>query len=100
MAVLLESPWYQEILQEGERRGEQRGEQRSEQRGRQSLILKQLTRLVGELPPDLTTQVQTLSLEQLESLGEALLDFTTLSDLENWLAALSPSQKDEENLRP
>ncbi|TVP67175.1 MAG: DUF4351 domain-containing protein, partial [Nodularia sp. (in: Bacteria)] len=28
---------------------------------------------------------ETLTLEQLENLGEALLDFTTLLDLEAWL---------------
>ncbi len=31
--------------------------------------------------------IAVLSVEQLESLGEALLDFTSRSDLEEWLAA-------------
>ena len=43
MAVLQESPWYQQILQEGVKIGEQRGEQRGieigEQRGEQRGIL-------------------------------------------------------------
>jgi hypothetical protein len=30
-------------------------------------------------------QIQTLSLEQIENLGEALLDFATIDDLLNWL---------------
>jgi hypothetical protein len=30
-------------------------------------------------------KIDPLSLPQLESLGEALLDFTNLSDLETWL---------------
>lgn len=77
MAVLQESPWYQQILKEGERIGRQ-------EEGR-SLILKLLTRRVGALPPALTTQIQSLTLEQLEALGEALLDFNTLVDLETWL---------------
>lgn len=34
MAILHESPWYQQILREGEERGEKRGEQRGEERGR------------------------------------------------------------------
>ncbi|MGK7886974.1 MAG: DUF4351 domain-containing protein, partial [Crocosphaera sp.] len=29
--------------------------------------------------------VENLSLEQLENLGEALLDFNNMTDLENWL---------------
>lgn len=51
-----------------------------------SLILRQLTRQVGELPESVRIQINTLSLMQLESLGEALLDFSNLSDLEIWLA--------------
>lgn len=51
-----------------------------------SLILRQLTRRVGEVPESVRTQIETLSLTQLESLGEALLDFSNLSDLEVWLA--------------
>lgn len=50
-----------------------------------SLILRQLGRRVGELPEGIATQVNELSLERLEALGEALLDFTNLSDLEVWL---------------
>ncbi|OKH36616.1 hypothetical protein NIES2119_16435 [[Phormidium ambiguum] IAM M-71] len=51
-----------------------------------SLILRLLTRRVGEVPDSLRSQIETLSLTQLESLGEALLDFSNLSDLEVWLA--------------
>lgn len=93
MAVLRESPWYQEILQEGERQGEQRVRQEGRQEGRQeagqAMILRLLTRRVGDLAPEITAQVQTLSLEQLEGLGEALLDFTDLTDLQIWLESHS-----------
>ncbi|NJO53017.1 MAG: DUF4351 domain-containing protein, partial [Leptolyngbyaceae cyanobacterium RM2_2_4] len=61
----------------------------AEQEGRQeegrSLILKLLTRRVGALSPTVVTQIQSLTLEQLEALGEALLDFNDLADLETWL---------------
>jgi Domain of unknown function (DUF4351) len=30
-------------------------------------------------------KIRALSLEQLETLGEALLDFTTIADLNQWL---------------
>lgn len=101
MTVLRESPWYQEILREGERQGRQQGWQEGWQEGRlegrqegrlegrleesRSLVLRLLNRRVGDLPPALTAQVQALSLVQLEALGEALLEFTALVDLENWL---------------
>ncbi|MBE9167050.1 Rpn family recombination-promoting nuclease/putative transposase [Pleurocapsales cyanobacterium LEGE 06147] len=53
-----------------------------------TLILRQLTRRVGELPQQVREQIETLSLEQLEELGEALLDFTSVADLHSWLETL------------
>ena len=81
MTVLRESPWYQEILREGEQRGRQEGRQE----GERSLILKLLTRRVGDLSPEITAQVEALSIDRLEALGEALLDFSQRQDLMNWL---------------
>lgn len=71
----------------GERIGYERGKEEGKQEQGQALVLRQLQRRVGELPPQVRGRIQTLSLEQLESLGEALLDFTALEDLLNWLAA-------------
>ena len=51
----------------------------------QALILRQLMRRIGSLAPDMQAQVQTLSLTQLESLSEALLDFAEAGDLVQWL---------------
>ncbi|MBD2454554.1 DUF2887 domain-containing protein [Nostoc sp. FACHB-87] len=53
-----------------------------------SLVLRLLSRKVGELPHQVRQQVESLSLEQLENLGEALLDFTSMADLHVWLEAL------------
>jgi predicted transposase/invertase (TIGR01784 family) len=88
--MMRESVIYQEILAEGEQRGEQRGRQE----GERSLILRLLTRRVGELPQTALLRIETLSLEQLENLGEALLDFQTLTDLETWFAALDEGRVD------
>jgi hypothetical protein len=64
-------------------------EQRTEQRGAtqeaQLLVLRQLKRRIGELSPVIQTQIQALSLAQIESLGEALLDFTSVEDLSVWM---------------
>lgn len=73
--MMRESVIYQDILREGEEKGEQR---------ERSLILRQLTRRVGELPQMWRDRVNSLSLEQLENLGEALLDFQGIGDLETW----------------
>jgi flagellar biosynthesis/type III secretory pathway protein FliH len=68
----------------GFERGIQEGLEQGLERER-SLLARQLTRKLGGIPPALMTQIQELSISNLESLGDALLDFTQLSDLENWL---------------
>jgi Domain of unknown function (DUF4351) len=64
-------------------------EQRTEQRGAaqeaQLLVLRQLKRRIGELSPVIQTQIQALSLAQIESLGEDLLDFVNAEDLSLWM---------------
>jgi Domain of unknown function (DUF4351) len=57
-------------------------------RRRRSLILRQLTRRIGMLAPNIESQISTLSVSQLESLGEALLDFSSAADLDEWLRTL------------
>jgi predicted transposase YdaD len=84
--IVRESVIYQEILSEGLQEGEQRGEQRGREMEGRSLVLRQLTRRVGELPQEVRQRIETLSLEQLENLGEALLDFQGMADLEAWFS--------------
>jgi predicted transposase/invertase (TIGR01784 family) len=74
---LEETRVYQEASAEGEERGILKGEQ--------ALILRLLTRRIGNLVPAMQAQVQSLSLTQLENLGEALLDFSSPTDLLDWL---------------
>lgn len=68
---------YQDILQEGR------------QEGKKEEAMLFVTRLLrykfGEIEPILQAKIQTLSIEQLEDLGEELLDFAEVSDLEAWL---------------
>jgi len=53
--------------------------------GQQNLIIRQLGRIICPVDGQLEMRIRLLSLEQLESLGEAILDFTTISDLSAWL---------------
>ena len=73
----------------GERIGYERGKEEGIQEGRQegelAVIFKQLKRRVGELSPEVQQRIQSLSVNQLENLAEVLLDFTSMSDLLNWL---------------
>ncbi|NJN38386.1 MAG: DUF4351 domain-containing protein, partial [Acaryochloridaceae cyanobacterium CSU_3_4] len=73
--------WMEQGIEQGIERG-------AEQEAR-SLILRQLTRRIGDVSPEVRSQVQSLSLDQLESLGEALLDFSEPDDLLSWLRMLS-----------
>jgi hypothetical protein len=49
------------------------------------MVQRQLNRCLGSVPENLRSKVDSLSLEQLENLGDALLDFRSLQDLEAWL---------------
>lgn len=49
-----------------------------------NMVIRLLTVRCGNLSEELQAQVRSLSIPQLESLGEALLDFQDISDLENW----------------
>jgi Domain of unknown function (DUF4351) len=44
-----------------------------------------MMRLLGEISPDIQTRIRELNLEELENLGEAMFDFTNISDLLTWL---------------
>jgi hypothetical protein len=79
------SPLYLEKIQAAELVGEQRGEQRGEVKGQQELVLRQLTRRVGDVSVELSARVKALPLVQLEELGEALLDFSQMGDFVAWL---------------
>ena len=50
---------------------------------------RQLNRRCGPLSAATTARIQSLPLEQLEDLAEALLDFQGPDDLTAWLAAIS-----------
>lgn len=47
--------------------------------------MRQLRRRIGNLSPQLQERISQLSIEQLENLAEALLDFSTEGDLVAWL---------------
>ena len=79
--VELMTEWEVKGLEQG--RIEGRIEGRTEER--QELILRLLTRKVGLLPQDVQNRIVALSPDTLLDLSEALLDFSSLSDLTDWL---------------
>lgn len=77
---------YQEIREDGLIEGLKEGRQNEAL----SFVTRLLTRRIGAIAPETTEQIQTLSVEELENLGEALLDFSEASDLTNWLNEHQP----------
>lgn len=73
----LVTSWMEQGIAQGRQEGRQEGER--------ALIVRLLTRRIGAISPELHARVQLLALPQLEDLGEALLDFTSAQDLEDWL---------------
>ncbi|MFM6593738.1 MAG: DUF4351 domain-containing protein, partial [Dolichospermum sp.] len=77
----------------GERIGYERGIEEGRQEGRQegkkdeatNLLLRILSKRFGKLGDSYIQNINSLNIEQLEKLGEALLDFTDINDLETWL---------------
>lgn len=60
-------------------------------------MLRLLRRQLGNLTADLESRLQTLTLLQVEALADALLDFTTVSDLETWLTQQPATLLEEES---
>jgi predicted transposase YdaD len=77
-ADITQSRFYQEVVEVGRQEGLLAGEA--------DLILRQLTRKYGALTPEVNQQIKALTIAKLGDLGEALLDFVEISDLETWLS--------------
>jgi predicted transposase/invertase (TIGR01784 family) len=76
---------YREAKEEGRLEGQLEGRLEGRLEGESALILRLLQRRFGAVDEVLAARIQALEIEQLESLAEALLDFTALNDLVLWL---------------
>lgn len=74
-----------EGLKEGIKEGIKEGRKEGMKDAAFSLTVRLLTRKCGSLGMSLEERVRNLPLEQLERLGEDLLDFQDVSDLVEWL---------------
>ncbi len=77
--IMKESVIYQDIEEQGKQKGEA------------NLVIRLLNRRFGQLSADLLTKIRGLSVEQLEDLGEALLDFKSENDLTQWFSNILKS---------
>lgn len=84
--IMRESVIYQEILEEGREEGK-----REEALG---YTMRLLRRWLGTVEPELEAQIRELTKQELEDLGEALLDFSEPADLTAWLESGQDSRQD------
>jgi predicted transposase/invertase (TIGR01784 family) len=70
---------YQEAKEEGEQQGEK------------NLLLRILSKRFGKLNDSYIESINSLTIAQLEDLGEALLDFGDINDFEQWLKSHTES---------
>ncbi len=80
--IMRESVTYQDIKAQGKAEGIKEGKAQEAV----SLVLRQLKRRIGNINTEDESKITGLSVEQLEALGEALLDFSSGDDLSSWLA--------------
>jgi len=77
LSELKQTRVYQEALEEGR---QEKGV---------TIVLRLLDRKLGQVAPDVLSQIQQLPTIQLEELREALLDFDSAQDLTDWLQGSS-----------
>lgn len=75
--IMQESVTYQYILQKGIQQGLQQGEL--------AMLRRLLISRFGALSPQIEEQLQRLSISQLEELGVAIFELSTVADLATWL---------------
>ena len=81
----MENPRLRKLFLDWEETMEAKGVAIGQREQARSFVIRLLDRRIGILPIAVRSQVEALSTHQLEMLGEALLDFSQLTDLTHWL---------------
>jgi predicted transposase/invertase (TIGR01784 family) len=88
-SIMRESVIYQDILQKGEQEGRQKGRQEGRQEEALNFLLRLINHRFSSISPETEAQIRSLPLTQIETLGEAFLDFTQPAELDIWLRSQS-----------
>ena len=78
--------WEAATQERGEKIGEKRGEKIGEKKKALTIVLRLLRRQISGIDQRIEAVVTELSANQLEDLSEAVLDFSSLTDLTQWLS--------------
>jgi hypothetical protein len=71
---------------------ERKGRAEGLREGQRLVVERMLMRRFGALPSGVRERLATLTADELTALADALLDFTSLAEVEAWLAASPPEQ--------
>ncbi|ABQ89654.1 hypothetical protein RoseRS_1249 [Roseiflexus sp. RS-1] len=81
-----------ELITSWERKGRAEGLREGLREGQRLVVERMLMRRFGALPSGVRERLATLTADELTALADALLDFTSLAEVEAWLAASPPEQ--------
>ena len=87
----------EEGIVKGREEGVREGIERGLARGKEDVLVRQLTHRLGELSGQAVDRIDQLSGAQLDQLSIELLDFSSASDLDNWLARATQNARDAAN---
>lgn len=91
--ILQKQEWFahdqQSYQQTSFEQSREEGWEEGKKQGQIELTMRLLNHRLGQLNPDTQTQISELSIDKLENLAEALLDFSNAEDLTAWLQANS-----------
>ena len=79
----------QSLVEEAREEGREEARQEARQEGQVGLIMRLLSRRLGQINPDIESRIRQLPIDKLENLAEAMLDFSKTEDLTTWLEANS-----------
>jgi predicted transposase YdaD len=86
-ASVRDTRFFQDVLQEGLVTGREEGREEGKV-ALTELVLGQLARRCGLLPIEVQAKIRGLAMDQVKVLGDALLDFVGMVDLEAWLETI------------
>ena len=75
--------WMEAGIEQGIERGIEQGIEQGIEREK-DLIVRLINRKLGKIDLELETQIRSLNVEVIESLGEAIFDLDTVEDLRTW----------------
>ena len=72
------------LIQEGKEVGAEEGEVLGIKKGKATLLMKQINKRFGRIPPALEDKLRASNPEVVDQFGESLFDFQSLEDAEKW----------------